>query len=217
MTDEQKKVKVTVKDKRRTGDPTGGTAPPAPNRSESPAGSAPPSGNREDVVDSGGRLKNGLSPGGTTAPAAEAEHDYLADLQRVQAEFENYRKRVMRDQADMAGRATASLAGKLLPVLDNFERAISHGEGGEGVALVYKELKGVLEATGLEEIEADGATFDPTVHEAVMVQEDDSVDAPTVKEVQRRGYRLGERLVRPAMVVVARPAEAEPDGEEVAE
>jgi molecular chaperone GrpE len=138
---------------------------------------------------------------------AQAEQDLLDDLRRLQAEFDNYRKRVLREQTAMANRASARLVERLLPVLDNFERAVSHGEGGPGVALVHKELRQALEQEGLEEIEADGVAFDPRVHEAFQAVEDPDVDEVMVREVYRRGYRLGDQVLRPAMVVVVRPPE----------
>ena len=180
MTEERKKVKVTVKDKRHTA-----------------------------VAD--------LEPKPDAEAPALEEFDYLGDLQRVQAEFANYRKRTMKEQADTAKRATAKLVERLLPVLDNFELAIAHGEGGEGVALVYRELKTALEATGLEEVPAKGQPFDPTVHEAIMSKQDESISEETVIEVHRTGYRLGDQLLRPATVVVARPPESAEPAEEVAE
>jgi len=136
-----------------------------------------------------------------------AEADYLGDLQRLQAEFENYRKRMMREQAEISTRAKARLIETLLPVIDNFERAIAHGEGGDGVALVYREFKTALENEGLEEVSAEGEPFDPNVHEAVQSREDADVSDETVVEVHRRGYRFGDQLLRPATVVVARPPE----------
>jgi molecular chaperone GrpE len=139
--------------------------------------------------------------------AESVEHDYLDDLRRVQADFDNYRKRMMKQQAELAERATARLVERLLPVLDNFERAIAHGEGGEGVALVFKELKGALEAEGVAEIPAENVPFDPRVHEAVESHEDATVDEPISQSVYRRGYRLKGHVVRPAMVVVARPSD----------
>ena len=156
----------------------------------------------------------------STSASAEPtrdEHDYLGDLQRVQAEFENYRKRMMREQAETSVRSKARLIGSLLPVLDNFERAISHGEGGEGVALVYREFKTALENEGLEEVPAEGQPFDPNLHEAVQSREDPSVAEETVVEVHRSGYRLGDQLLRPATVVVARPVDSTEAAEEVAE
>ena len=139
---------------------------------------------------------------------AEKRPDYLEDLRRVQADFDNYRKRVLREQTQLASRASARLIERLLPVLDNFEAAISHGEGGNGVELVYKELRRVLEEEGLEEIPAEGEPFDPRLHEAFQAVEDDGVDEPVVRSVLRRGYVLKGQVLRASMVSVARP----PDG-----
>lgn len=144
--------------------------------------------------------------------------NYLDDLRRLQAEFENYRKRMMREQSILADRASARVIERILPILDNFEAAIAHGEGGAGVDMVYKELRRVLEEEGLKEIEAQNEPFDPRVHEAFEAHEDESVSQPTVASVMRRGYLLGDRVLRPAMVSVARPAEASADsGENLAE
>lgn len=141
--------------------------------------------------------------------AVEAEvleqPDYLGDLQRLQAEFSNYRKRMMRESAEASARGAERVVARLLPVLDNFERAIAHGEGGEGVELVFKELRSVLESTGLEEVPGEGATFDPQVHEAVESREDESVTEEVVRAVHRRGYSMNGKLLRAAMVGVSRP------------
>jgi molecular chaperone GrpE len=139
------------------------------------------------------------------AEVVEAAPDYLQDLKRLQAEFDNYRKRMMKEQASIGGRAKAGIVEDLLPVLDNFERAIAHGEGGTGVDLVFKELKATLERHGLTEIPAEGQPFDPQVHEAVDSVEEDGLDQPTCRTVYRRGYLIGDRVARPAMVLVARP------------
>src|SRR5581483_9871027 len=138
----------------------------------------------------------------------KAERDeYLAHLQRTQAEFDNYRKRMLRDQTAHLERATAGLIEQLLPVLDSFELAL--GSGGsdverlrKGVELVYGELIGVLEKAGLERIEAVGKPFDPAEHEAVMHVENEDGE-PGVRDVVRTGYRLKGRVLRPAMVKVA--------------
>ena len=98
--------------------------------------------------------------------SATARPDYLDDLRRLQAEFENYRKRMMREQSLLADRASARVIERILPILDNFEAAIAHGEGGAGVEMVYKELRRVLEEEGLKEIEAQDEPFDPRIHEA---------------------------------------------------
>jgi molecular chaperone GrpE len=160
--------------------------------SESPSREGPPpfAGRPDDSV---GRVEADLE---------EARNQLL----RTQADFDNYRKRMLREQTQMAARASERLISKLLPVLDNFERAISHGEGGSGVQLVYKELRNALEQEGLEEIDAEGKAFDPNVHEALSVIEGPNAKESTVHEVHQRGYRLRDRVLRPAMVVVAQPA-----------
>jgi molecular chaperone GrpE len=175
-----------------------------------------------EVIESGqnGDTGTGSSETEATEPvteegvAAEAPHDYLDDLRRLQAEFENYRKRMMREQSLLADRASARVIERILPILDNFEAAIAHGEGGAGVEMVYKELRRVLEEEGLKEIEAQDEPFDPRVHEAFEAHEDESVSHPTVASVMRRGYLLGERVLRPAMVSVARPVEPVADQDE---
>ncbi len=137
-----------------------------------------------------------------------AERDeYLAHLQRTQAEFDNYRKRMLRDQTSHLERATAGLIEQLLPILDSFELAL--GSAGtdvdrlrKGVELVYGEFLGALEKAGLERIEALGKPFDPEEHEAVMHVEDDGGE-PGVRDVVRSGYRFKGRVLRPAMVKVA--------------
>jgi len=139
----------------------------------------------------------------------ELEHGYLGDLQRLQAEFDNYRKRVMREQSAAGDRAAARVIEGLLPVLDSFERAIAHGEGGEGVQLVFKELKGALEREGLEEVPGEDSAFDPNVHEAVESRVIEGMEEAAIVEIYRRGYLFKGQLLRAAMVVVGRPVETE--------
>ncbi|HEX6382558.1 MAG TPA: nucleotide exchange factor GrpE [Acidimicrobiia bacterium] len=149
-----------------------------------------------------------IDSGGDEIARLTAERDeYLAHLQRTQAEFDNYRKRQLRDQTVHLERANASLVEQILPVLDSFELAL--GSGGtdverlrKGVELVYGELLGALEKAGLERIEALGKPFDPEEHEAVMHVEDDGGE-PGVRDVVRSGYRFKGRVIRPAMVTVA--------------
>ena len=145
---------------------------------------------------------------------ANETENYLEDLKRVQAEFDNYRKRMLREQTQLAQRASARVIERLLPILDNFESAISHGEGGSGVELVYRELRKLMEDEGLKEIEAEGTPFDPNKHEAFEAVEDDSVDVPTVRSVLRRGYFFKDQVMRPSMVSVARPVEEVAEQEE---
>ena len=139
----------------------------------------------------------------------EAERDeYLADVKRVAADFDNYRKGAVRDQESLAARAHERLVKDLLPVLDDLERALEAAEQHEeakledGVRLVHRELRSTLEKEGLVEIETEGA-FDPHVHEALLTKPGDGADSGTVLEVVQRGYRVGDRVVRPAKVIVA--------------
>jgi molecular chaperone GrpE len=148
--------------------------------------------------------------------AGEENRDYLQDLLRVQAEFDNFRKRTFRERQSAEARGKRRMVEQLLPDLDNFERAIAHGEGGAGVELVFKDLKSALEREGVAEIPARGQPFDPQVHEAVESIEDDSVDHALVHAVYRPGYTFEGDVVRPAMVVVARPPDESSD-DEVAE
>ena len=148
--------------------------------------------------------------------ALEAERDeHLNDLKRVAAEFENYRKRVARDQESLVARAHERLVKELLPVLDDLERALAAAEEHEeakleeGVRLVHRELAAALQREGLAEIDTDGQ-FDPHVHEALLSQPSDAEEGSVIEVVQK-GYTLGDRVVRPARVVVAAPKQ-EGDG-----
>ena len=140
---------------------------------------------------------------------AEARRDeYLDLLQRTKADFENYRKRALRDQERLVAHAHERLVQELLPVLDDLERALGAAENHEeaklieGVQLVQRSLRKALEKEGLAEIETDGA-FDPHVHEAVLAQPGNGAAAGSVLDVVQRGYRLGDKVVRPAKVIVA--------------
>ena len=144
------------------------------------------------------------------ARAEAAEH--LDDLKRLKAEFENYRKRVIREQTNVVERASEQLVEKLLPVLDNFELALIAADRTSdyealvrGVELVFGELADLLHKEGVQKIEALGKPFDPTQHEAVLEVGDGPPDGdPIVAEVVRNGYTLKGKVVRPAMVKVVR-------------
>jgi len=143
-----------------------------------------------------------------TARAEAAE--YLDHLRRLQAEFDNYRKRVLKEQTDALERAAAPVMQRLLEVLDDFELALLHaGEDVDrerllkGVELVYAKLIDALRAEGLERIEAEGKPFDPSMHEALMQTGEGDGD-PKVAEVFRPGYALHGRVLRPAGVRVER-------------
>jgi molecular chaperone GrpE len=138
-----------------------------------------------------------------------AERDQYLDLaQRVQADFENYRKRAVREQERLVAHAHERLVRELLPILDDLERALEAAERHEeaqlveGVKLVEQSLRNALRKEGLVEIETDGA-FDPHVHEALLTQPSDDAEPGSVLEVVQRGYRVGDKVVRPARVIVA--------------
>jgi molecular chaperone GrpE len=145
---------------------------------------------------------------------AEAEakaEEHLDQLKRLAAEFDNYRKRTARDQESLVARAAERLVKELLPVLDDLERALEAAEAHEeakledGVRLVHRSLAAALSKEGLEAIPTDGA-FDPHVHEALLSQPSEAEEG-TVIEVLQKGYKLGDRVLRPARVVVAAPKE----------
>jgi molecular chaperone GrpE len=137
----------------------------------------------------------------TEAPSAEQERDqYLDSLRRLQADFENYRKRVSRQQADIYERANEALVVKLLPVLDTADLAVAHASGDEVVQL-RDSLLDVLGKAGLERIAPEGEPFDPNLHEAVAHEPGDG-GVQEVAEVWRAGYRWNGRVLRPAMVKV---------------
>jgi molecular chaperone GrpE len=149
--------------------------------------------------------------GDLAARLAEAEasrDEYLDHLQRLKAEFDNFRRRALRDQEALVARAHERLVKELLPVLDDLERALDaaevHDEANvvEGVELVQRALLALLQREGLAEIETDGA-FDPHVHEALLAQPGEGAEPGSVLQVVQKGYRLGDRVLRPARVVVA--------------
>lgn len=182
---------ITVTDKRRI-DPDTGQVRDAPPAGPAPSGPAP------------------AEFAGESPEEADKAAELLADLQRVQADFANYRRRALRDQQVTADRAKAAVLSQLLPVLDDLERARSHGDLESGpLKVVADKLTAVLEAQGLVAFGAEGDPFDPELHEAV--QHEGEGTHPVLGTVMRRGYRIGEQVVRHAMVGVV---DTEPDAAE---
>lgn len=152
------------------------------------------------------------SPAAKKLAAAEDKcQEYLDDLLRLRAEFENYRRRTDKERIESAGRASASLIRRLIPVIDDFDRAIdaalmdaAAGKYAEGLVLIRSHFMKALEDEGISEIEAHGLPFDPNIHEAVMQEASDEFDDEHVIEVLRKGYRLGDTVLRPAMVKISR-------------
>jgi molecular chaperone GrpE len=149
-----------------------------------------------------------VAPGSGGDEALREENQQLRDRYlRTLADFDNLRKRTEREKADYFKYAVANVLRDVLPVLDNFDRALEHAEEGDefhkGVLLIYKQLFEVLQKHGLKPIDEKGVHFDPNIHEAVVREEDASVPSHTVVEILQRGYFLHDRLLRPALVKVA--------------
>ena len=182
MTDREAEEPVTVTDKRRIDPQTG------------------------EIRDSGMNMSFGAAPSGA-APGAPASADadkvaeLTADLQRVQADFANYRKRALRDQELAGERAKTVVVSQLLPVIDDLDRARSHGDLESGpLKSVADKLAAALNGLGLVEFGTEGEAFDPSLHEAVQHEGDGA--NPVLGHVMRKGYKLGEFVLRPAMVGV---------------
>ena len=201
MSSEHPAEPVVIRDKRKI-DPVTGEAREVPAEATAPAGSA-----AEDDV-----------------PKAEALllEERTRDLQRVQAEYANYRKRAERERSAAGDVAVSRVLTELLPVLDDIDRARSHGDLTGGLKAISDQLELILSKLGLVGFGEEGDLFDPTIHEAVMHNESPDVSEPSCTTVMRKGYRHGDRLLRPAMVGVsdpvsgmqAAPAEAEDEDED---
>ena len=126
---------------------------------------------------------------------------------RLMADFQNYKRRSEKEKSDIYAYANEKLVGELLNVIDNFERALEHGENDDtfvqGMTNIFKMFKGVLEKSGLEEVESLGLEFDPNFHNAVMTEDSDEYESGHVSEVLQKGYKLNGKVIRPSMVKVA--------------
>ena len=132
--------------------------------------------------------------------------EYLDALQRLKAEFDNYRKRVARDQQELAARAHERLVKELVPILDDLERALAHeGDLDEGIRLIHRQFSEALAKEGLTEVPTDGK-FDPHTQEALLSQPSEAEEGDVIQVLQK-GYRLGDRVLRPARVVISAGAD----------
>jgi molecular chaperone GrpE len=164
-----------------------------------------------------GQVREAPSGQQPEVPSVVSQDDELAaqlaertsDLQRLQAEYTNYRRRVERDRIVVREQAVANALGELLPVLDDIGRARDHGELTGGFAKVAESLEAAVTKLGLSSFGQKGDPFDPMVHEALMHSYSPDVTEPTAIEVLQPGYRMGDRVLRPARVAVAEPAEPE--------
>ena len=194
-----------VRDRRRIDPQTGAVRPDAQ--------SAPPRAPAEARAEA--------APGPAAALDAAKVADLEAqvaertgDLQRLQAEFVNYRRRVERDREAVRELALISTLTELLPILDDIGRARDHGELTGGFKVVAESLETTLAKLGLERFGDEGDTFDPKIHEALLHEFSPDVAEPTCVEILQPGYRVGERIVRPARVKVAEPEPYDPTGGE---
>ncbi|GAA4181396.1 nucleotide exchange factor GrpE [Streptosporangium oxazolinicum] len=162
---------------------------------------------KEQAADTSSSLASDLASIELATQLAER----TADLQRLQAEYSNYRKRVERDRVAVKEQAVAGVLAELLPVLDDIGRARDHGELTGGFAKVSESLEAATGKLGLSTFGAKGEPFDPTVHEALLHSYSPDVTEPTCVEILQPGYRIGERVLRPARVAVAEPEEPAAD------
>ncbi|MBA9002440.1 MULTISPECIES: nucleotide exchange factor GrpE [Thermomonospora] len=157
------------------------------------------------------------APAGDEIDALKAQlEERTGDLQRLQAEFSNYRKRVERDRVAVREQALANVLTELLPVLDDIGRARDHGELTGGFKSVAEALEATVTKLGLQRFGEKGEPFDPTVHEALLHSYSSEVTETTCSQVLQPGYRIGERILRPARVAVAEPGEPQQQEQEPA-
>ncbi len=204
---------VVVRDRRRIDPTTGAVRTPDP--SSAPAGDGAFQPTRPE--DAAGGVGTGTAAAGGTAGGSDVGDELRAqldertqDLQRVTAEYANYRKRVERDREAVVTYAKAQVVGDLLGVLDDLERAEAHGDLTGPFKAVAEKVNAALQKAGLRSYGHEGEVFDPSQHEAVQHSTSPDVSGPTVTAVLRRGYTFGERVLRPAMVAVTDHEPAEP-------
>jgi molecular chaperone GrpE len=193
-----------IRDKRRIDPTTGALRPDASSGISDVAGAEGPSMTAGPAV-------SPPAPAAPSGPESELA-ERTADLQRLQAEYANYRKRVERDRDAVRELAVIGVLSGLLPVLDDIGRARDHGELVGGFKVVAESFESTLNKLGLQAFGADGDPFDPNVHEALMHEYSAEVSEPTCVAVLQPGYRVGERVVRPARVKVAEPEPVDPTG-----
>jgi molecular chaperone GrpE len=189
-------------------------------------------GEEEDPAEPGGSVSEPEAPAEAEEPSdveglrARLEEEkgkaegYLANWQRAAADYQNFKRRVEQERQETARLANAALIINVLPLVDDLERALTTVDARlagltwvDGIRLIYRKFQAVLEAAGVSEIKAEGETFDPAVHEAVMFGEGE--EGKVVSQVQK-GYMLGDRVIRPAMVVVGQAKKEAGEREEEA-
>jgi len=209
MEEEKRVIKVPVKDKRRLAQEGDKVAEETPGVVSHEGGGQVLMDESSDVeqqpVPAPGEAA-GDAPGDPgTPPEPRLSVD---ELQRLKADLDNTRKRMIREQSRALEYATKDVMKRLIPVIDHFRLAIEHGEGGSGIELAMKEMMEVLISEGLEEIEVpEGTPFDPELHHALATHPDPQVEVDTVKQVHRTGFRFKDHILRAPEVLVAQPVE----------
>ncbi len=221
MTDREEEPRVVIRDKRRI-DPTSGTV-------RVPAGEQP-AGARPGVDRAGEQMSEQQAADGAQPTVLDEDSaggdvvrqlaERTEDLQRVTAEYANYRRRVDRDRQLVVDQAAERFATQLFPIVDDIERARDHGDLTGAFKVVADRVLGLLDGLGVEAFGVAGDPFDPALHEAVIHDTSADVDVPTATTVLRQGFRRGDRVLRSAMVAVTdpenpgpvAPAEGQTDG-----
>jgi molecular chaperone GrpE len=207
----EEQQRVVIRDKRRLNPETGEPrhAAPEPEETDETEAAAAGDGPKPGFLFEP-RRKTAPSPGVAALQRKLAER--TSDLQRVTAEYANYRKRVERDRVAVREQALANVLGELLPVLDDIGRAREHGELTGGFKSVAESLEAAVAKLGLISYGEDGDPFDPNLHEALMHSYSPDVTEPTCVRVLQPGYKIGDRTLRPARVAVAEPGGDGADG-----
>ncbi|WP_026771150.1 MULTISPECIES: nucleotide exchange factor GrpE [Sediminibacillus] len=163
----------------------------------------------EETAEDSGNVESDQQASQEIEALKKEKDDVYQRLLRLQAEYDNFRKRTQKEKEADLKYKSQSLVSELLPVVDNFERALDTAPDDEstagfvdGIKMVYRQLKDALEKEGVEEIKTEGEPFDPTIHQAVMQVEDDQYESNVVVQELQKGYLLKDRVVRPAMVKV---------------
>ena len=209
---EPEEPRVVINDKRRIDPVTGALRVPAgqqpagtrPARPSDPANAAVPGEQMSEQETTVAEEPTPAAPGGGDLEKQLAER--TEDLQRVSAEYANYRRRVDRDRQLMADQAAERFATQLFPIVDDIQRARDHGDLTGAFKGVADRVLGLLDGLGVEAFGVAGDPFDPNLHEAVMHDTAEGIDVPTATTVLRQGFRRGDRVLRTAMVAVSEPA-----------
>lgn len=207
---EEQQPRVVIRDKRRI-DPTSGTVrvPAGEHPAGTPHGADPARGDQMSEHETPVAEQPVAAGGGDLAQQLAERTE---DLQRVTAEYANYRRRVDRDRSLVVDQAAERFAAQLFPIVDDIQRARDHDELTGGFKLVADRILGLLDGLGVEAFGKPGDPFDPALHEAVIHDTSAEVEVPTATTVLRQGYRRGDRVLRTAMVAVTDPeAPAEPE------